>query len=351
MSLIKIDENAKLQEALQKIGSKDGLRILIVENAKGDFVGILSDPDIRRGILSGMKVEDTIKNIVQRKPIVAHIDDDLEKLLELSAMHNIYQIPIVNNDGKVVKIEKILEKLVSPIYPNRVVIMAGGLGTRLRPLTENIPKTMLKVGGKPILQIIIEKFYKQGFREITLCVNYKSHIIEDYFEDGTKFDVNISYVKELKRMGTAGALGLINDIGSTPFIVTNGDILTEVEYGKMLEFHIQKKSLATMGVREYSYQNPYGVIREKMGIIQSIEEKPYYNFLVNSGIYILDPLVINKIPKDTYFDMTNLFEQLMPSQRTYSYPIRDYWIDIGRISEYEQANIDYKNSLFEKGGR
>ncbi|WP_455949222.1 nucleotidyltransferase family protein [Helicobacter pullorum] len=351
MSLIKIDENAKLQEALQKIGSKDGLRILIVENAKGDFVGILSDPDIRRGILSGMKVEDTIKNIVQRKPIVAHIDDDLEKLLELSAMHNIYQIPIVNNDGKVVKIEKILEKLVSPIYPNRVVIMAGGLGTRLRPLTENIPKPMLKVGDKPILQIIIEKFYKQGFREITLCVNYKSHIIEDYFEDGTKFDVNISYVKELKRMGTAGALGLINDIGSTPFIVTNGDILTEVDYGKMLEFHIQKKSLATMGVREYSYQNPYGVIREKMGIIQSIEEKPYYNFLVNSGIYILDPLVINKMPKDTYFDMTNLFEQLMPSQRTYSYPIRDYWIDIGRISEYEQANIDYKNSLFEKGGR
>ncbi|XAK03148.1 nucleotidyltransferase family protein [Campylobacter coli] len=339
LSQITVSKNIKIKDALEILGSYNNFRILLIRENE-IFLGILTDPDIRRALLKGYSLDDSVENIINYKPIVAYEWDSKEKLLELSSKNNIYQIPILNRNNQVVKIEKILENFFPTKKKNIVVIMAGGLGTRLRPLTESIPKPMLEVGGKPILEIIIEKFKKQGFVNFCLCVNYKAEIIQDYFKDGKDFEVSISYVHESKRMGTAGALSLIKKIGNQPFLVTNGDILAEVDYNAMLKFHVENKSLATMGVRKYFYQIPYGVVvsNDKNQILK-IQEKPEQVFLVNSGIYILDPKALSYIPKNEFYDMPSLFEDIQENNK-YIYLIEDYWIDIGRHEEYKKANID-----------
>ena len=222
--------------------------------------------------------------------------------------------------------------------------MVGGLGTRLRPLTETTPKPMLHVGGKPILQTIVEKFVNYGFVDIIMCVGYKSTIIQDYFGDGSRFGANIEYVLENKRMGTAGALSLLNEtqLPKEPFFVMNGDLLTNVNFENMLEYHISHNAMATMAVREYDFQVPYGVVNIKNEKILSIEEKPIHKFFVSAGIYMLDPKCIDYIPKNEFYDMPTLFEKLIADNKeTLSFPIREYWLDIGRIEEYERANKEY----------
>ncbi|ECR2944831.1 TPA: nucleotidyltransferase family protein [Campylobacter jejuni] len=340
---ITVNKNSKIKEVLNILGNYNNFRILLVQD-NNNFIGIIADPDIRKALLKGYSLDDSIENIINYNPIIAYEQDSKNKLLKLSSKYNVYQIPILNNEGKVVRIEKILENIAPLENDNIVVIMAGGLGTRLRPLTENLPKSMLKVGNKPILHIIIERFKNQGFRNFILCVNYKADIIEDYFKDGKTFDVNIQYTYENKRMGTAGALSLIKDIGQQPFFVTNGDILTDVNYNTMLNHHIDKKSLATMGVRKHFYQIPYGVvITNDENKIINIEEKPEYSFLVNSGVYVLNPEIIDLIPKNEFFDMPRLFESIKEINKKSVYFIEDYWIDIGRHDEYKQANEDIKN--------
>ncbi|WP_257941831.1 glucosamine-1-P guanylyltransferase [Campylobacter lari] len=338
--MLKISHSATIKEALELLGSKDGLRILIVENYCGKFIGIITDPDIRKALLKKFTLEDKIESIVNHNPIVAYEHDSREKLLYLSNKYNIYQIPILDKQNNIIRIENILSDICKP-KNNRVVIMAGGLGTRLRPLTEYIPKPMLKVGDKPILEIIIEKFKKQGFFHFILCVNYKAQIIEEYFKDGSDFDVSIEYIHEQKRMGTAGALSLIKDIGGEPFFVINGDVIVNVDFNAMVKYHIEKKSLATMGVREHFIQNPYGVIEcNDENQIVSIKEKPKQYFLVNSGVYVLDPQILHNIPKNEFYDMPSLFEDIVDYTKKYCYLIEDYWIDIGRHDEYQKANSD-----------
>lgn len=305
--------------------------------------GVVSDGDIRRGLLKGLSLQSPVESIVQKSPITASINDSKQKLIQLSAQHNIYEIPLLDESGKIVRIESIASLLRTPTYDNPIVIMAGGLGKRLRPLTDSVPKPMLKVGSKPILQIILERFKAQGFSNVILCVNYKSHIIEDFFGDGSKFGLSIRYVKEEKALGTAGALSLVDDIGQKPFFVMNGDILSDLSFEAMLEFHTNRGSHATMGVREYSYQVPYGVVECEGSKIINITEKPTQSFLVSAGIYVLEPQILPLIPKDCFFDMPSLFN-LIFSQKQYnshSYLITDYWIDIGRHEEYERANSEY----------
>jgi NDP-sugar pyrophosphorylase family protein len=220
--------------------------------------------------------------------------------------------------------------------------MVGGLGTRLRPLTENIPKPMLKVGDKPILQTIVEKFAEYGYTNIIMCVNYKSHIIQDFFGDGKEFGVNIEYIFEEQRMGTAGALSLLIEKPSEPFFVMNGDLLTNVNFEHLHNYHIATNSIATMCVREYDFQVPYGVVNIKDSKIVSIEEKPIHKFFVSAGIYMLSSEVLNYIPKNEFFDMPTLFEKLISlNKNTVSFPLREYWLDIGRMEEYKKANDEY----------
>ena len=219
--------------------------------------------------------------------------------------------------------------------------MAGGLGMRLRPLTSKIPKPMLHVGPKPILQTIIESFTAYGYINFTICVNYKSEIICDYFGDGDKFGVNISYIQESKPLGTAGALSLIDKI-EDEFFVMNADLLTNADFSKLHHYHKINKSIATMCVREYEMQVPYGVVNLDDNTIKSITEKPRQKFHVSAGIYMLNPQILNFIPKNEYLDMPDLFNSLATkNQNPKAYLINEEWLDIGRIEEYNLANELY----------
>ena len=338
---IKLSPSSTIKEALEIIDS-GAVKITLVVDENGKLLGTITDGDIRRAILKGKRLEDNISNIYYKNPVTVSIDESKENIINLCTSKKIYQIPVVDKEGKVVKIILLDEILKPKEYPNKVVLMVGGLGTRLRPLTENIPKPMLSVGGKPILQTIIEQFRNYGFKNFILCVNYKADIIKNYFQDGNKFGVNIEYVIENKRMGTAGALGLLKEKPKEPFFVMNGDILTNVNFENMLEYHTSHNSTATMAVREYDFQIPFGVVKMKDNEIKAIEEKPVYKFFVSAGIYILNPECIVYIPKDEFYDMPILFEDLIKdNKKTHSFPIREYWMDIGRLEEYEKATKEY----------
>ncbi|WP_033916743.1 nucleotidyltransferase family protein [Campylobacter sputorum] len=335
---LKVD--CTIKQAL-KVINKGASKIAIIVDEKKRLIGTLTDGDIRRALLNGADLDSQIEPIFYKNPTFARVGDSQEQILKLALSKHLYQIPIIDENGTLLGLKKI-EELVKPKNKiNQVILMVGGLGNRLRPLTESIPKPMLKVGSKPILQIIIERFVKQGYTNITLCTGYKSEVIEDFFQNGEKFGAKIDYVKEDKRLGTAGALGILKYIPKEPFFVMNGDILSEVNFDSMLEKHMKKNALATMGTREFEYQVPYGVIEEKDDYIIQISEKPLEKYCVSAGIYILDPKCLSFVDKNSYLDMPNLFLKLINENlKTSVYKIDGYWIDIGRHEEYERANID-----------
>ena len=337
---IKITSDATIKQAL-KVISDGAVQIAIVVDKKGRLLGTLTDGDIRSGLLRGLNLKSFIKEIYFKKPIIAKKSDSREKLLKVALSNKIHQIPIVDEGNKVIGIH-ILDELIKPkINSNEVVIMAGGKGMRLRPLTKNIPKPMLKVGNKPILQTIVEKFKESGYINFVICVNYKSKIITNYFGDGTKFGVKIRYIKEKKRMGTAGALSLFEKKPQEPFFVINGDLLTNLNFNKMLDFHILHNSKATMCIAECNFSSPYGEVRLNNEDIKSIEEKPIRKVFVNAGVYILDPRCINLIPKK-FYDMTTLFKKMISKKlKTISFPLGEYWLDIGRLNDFKKANDEY----------
>jgi len=338
-----LQETSTIKEALQIIDA-GAMKIALVIDENEKLLGTISDGDIRRAILNEISLDGSIKNVYFKTPATITLNTTKEEIINICTSKKIYQVPVLDMDGKVVGIE-ILDELLKPqVHKNRVVLMVGGLGTRLRPLTENTPKPMLPVGGKPILQTIVEKFASYGFVNIIMCIGYKSQIIQDFFEDGSKFGVSIEYILEEKRMGTAGALSLLTEEQKPkePFFVMNGDLLTNVNFESMLEFHLQNEAKATMCVREYDFQVPYGVVNIEDGQIKSIEEKPTHSFFVSAGIYMLDASVIKMIPNDEFYDMPTLFDEMIKQkEKTVSFPIREYWLDIGRMDEYEKANREY----------
>lgn len=333
--------SATIRQALGIIDT-GAMKIALVVDQNQKLLGTLTDGDVRRAILNERGLDDPIEEIYFRSPTTCGINDSKEKILQLAVANKLYQIPVIDNDGRVVAIAEV-DELLRPVHRNnKVVLMAGGLGTRLSPLTDTTPKPMLHVGNKPILETIIENFSKYGYTEIILSVNYKSHIIEEYFGDGTKFGVKISYVHEAKRMGTAGALSLMRKSLTEPFFVMNGDLLTNINFEHMHDYHVSHDAVATMAVREYDFQVPYGVVNVQDGRIVSIEEKPTHKFFVSAGIYMLSPQILTSIPEDEFFDMPTLFEKLISNRHnTVSFPIREYWLDIGRMSDYERANSEY----------
>jgi NDP-sugar pyrophosphorylase family protein len=236
----------------------------------------------------------------------------------------------------------LIDMINSGYSENYVVLMAGGQGTRLRPLTEHCPKPMLKVGNKPIIETIIENLKEYGFYKFLISVNYKAQVIMDYLNNGSKLKVDIDYLKEKDELGTAGALSLIPFRPKDTLLVMNADLLTKVNFQQLFDFHKQQDATATMCVREYQFQVPYGVIKIKNQSIASVDEKPLHKFFVNAGIYALEPRALDFVPENQYFDMPNLFEKLIEEKQvTSAFPIREYWIDIGRPGDYKQANGEY----------
>ena len=337
--LLKTDST--LKEALQTIDS-GAIQIALVIDKDEKLLGTVTDGDIRRGLLNNLSLDDTIESIIFKTPTVCSIEDTKEKILEIALYKKLNQIPIVDKDGILVDIKEVNELLKPTIKTNKVVLMVGGLGTRLRPLTEHTPKPMLKVGNRPILETIIINFKKYGFTNIILSVSYKSEIIEEYFKDGSDFGVNIEYVHEDKRMGTAGALSLMRDKLTESFFVMNGDLLTNINFENMMEYHLSNNSISTMGVREYDFQVPYGVVKTDGIDIVSVEEKPVHQFFVSGGIYVLSPAVLKYIPENEYYDMPTLFEKMIKKkEKSISFPIHEYWLDIGRVEEFDKANNEF----------
>ncbi|MCT7648033.1 nucleotidyltransferase family protein [Aliarcobacter butzleri] len=333
--------NISIKEVLKII--EDGVKqIALIVDRNKKLIGTVNDGDIRRAILKGYSLNDSIENIYFRNPTVANINNSKEEIINICRVKKIHQIPVVDDNGNLIGIE-ILDELIKPKdKTNKVILMVGGLGTRLRPLTETTPKPMLKVGNKPILQTIVEKFAEYGYTNIIMCVNYKSHIIQDYFKDGSDFGVNIEYIFEEQRMGTAGALSLLKEKPNEPFFVMNGDLLTNVNFEHLHNYHIATNSIGTMCVREYDFQVPYGVVNIKDSKIASIEEKPTHKFFVSAGIYMLSSEVLNYIPENQFYDMPTLFEKIISEgKNAISFPLREYWLDIGRMEEYKKANDEY----------
>lgn len=338
---ILLTPGATIRQALAIIDS-GSMKIALVADERERLLGTLTDGDVRRAILNGHGLDDTIEKIYYRTPTTCGINDSKEKILQLAVAHKLYQIPVVDAEGRIVGIAEVDELLQPAHRTNKVVIMAGGLGARLSPLTDTTPKPMLHVGNKPILETIIENFAKYGYSEIILSVSYKSHMIEGYFGNGKSFGVNIEYVHESKRMGTAGALSLVRDRLDEPFFVMNGDLLTNINFEHLHDYHVAHDAAATMAVREYDFQVPYGVVNVQDGCILSIEEKPVHKFFVSAGIYMLSPQILAQVPEGEFFDMPTLFQNLIAKGiNTVSFPIREYWLDIGRMSDYEKANHEY----------
>ncbi len=338
---IKLNKNSTIKEAL-KIIESGAMQIALVVEDNDKLIGTLTDGDIRRGLLKGLDLDSSVESIIFMTPTIATVSDTKEEILKIALAKKLHQIPIIDKNGKIVGIQEIEELIKPKEKTNKVVLMVGGLGTRLRPLTDNTPKPMLKVGNKPILQTIVEKFAEYGYINIVMCVNYKSHVIKDYFGDGSEFGVNIEYIFEDQRMGTAGALSLLKEKPTEAFFVMNGDLLTNVNFEHLHDYHMSNSAMGTMCVREYDFQVPYGVVNIEDSRIISIEEKPMQKFFVSAGIYMLSPEILKFIPQDEFYDMPTLFEKLISENKNaISFPLREYWLDIGRMEEYKKANEEY----------
>jgi len=330
-----------IREALEVIDRGVMQIALVVDHKK--FLGTLTDGDIRRGFLQGKGLEDSIAGLFNPNPVKGGVSSSPEDLIQLALAKGIKQVPVVDQEGVLVGLECVDDYLRVTEKPNLVVLMAGGLGTRLRPLTETVPKPMLTVGSKPILETIIESFALCGFRNFLLSVNYRAEQIIEHFQDGSRFGVSIRYLKEKKRLGTAGALSLMEQAPEHPFLVMNGDLLTGLNFEHLLNYHVHARADASMCVRDYEFQVPFGVVETEGARITTIVEKPSHHFYVNAGIYVLEPHVISLVPPDTYYDMPQLFQNLIDSgKKVCSFPVKDYWLDIGRPGEFEQAQAEFE---------
>ncbi|TFE29042.1 nucleotidyltransferase family protein [Cohnella luojiensis] len=335
-----ISQETTILEALQII-DRGSVQIALVVDGERRLIGTVTDGDVRRGILRGVGLDSPVSQVMNREPRTAKTDMDRDMILSVMQYLNLRQFPVLDESGRVVRLELIDELLQRNSRDNWVVLMAGGLGTRLGELTKDLPKPLLKVGTKPILEVILESFIANGFHRFYLSVNYKGEMLKDYFGDGSRWGVEIRYIHEDKRLGTAGALSLIPGIPGQPLIVMNGDLLTRVNFRQLVDFHSDSKAKATMCVREYEIQIPYGVVQVDNNKLRKIEEKPMQKFFINGGIYVLDPEVLHMIPQDTYFDMPSLFEAIIQKElHTSVFPIREYWIDIGRMDDFERANVE-----------
>lgn len=338
---ILINEDDSIYSALEMLNTS-GTQFIAVVDSQLRLLGTVTDGDIRRGLLGGIQIHDKVQRVMNRNPKTLRNDTARPKIMKLMKDKMLHHLPLINEQNVIVEIISFNDLTTVERKENHVVLMAGGLGARLLDLTTNCPKPMLKVGDKPILETIIEIFKEHGFYKFIIAVNYKSEMIENYFKDGSQFDVEISYLKENTRLGTAGALSLYSNNNNLPFIVMNGDLLTKINFSDIVSFHIKNNNIATMCLRQYEHQIPFGVVVTDQDRVLKIEEKPVRRYFVNSGIYIINPEAIQHIPGNTYYDMTTFFEKLIGlNLKVGAYPFFEYWIDIGRMDDFERAHSEF----------
>ncbi len=318
---------------------KQGIKIVLVVSSDGQLHGTISDGDIRRGLLKGLSLDSSIGAVMWRNPLVAPIGMGIDSVQQIMFANKIHQIPVVDENRCLVGLHLWDEIVSPPERPNLMVIMAGGKGTRLRPHTDNCPKPLLPVAGKPMLEHIIERAKLEGFQNFILSVHYLGHMIEDYFGEGSKLQVKIDYLRENAPLGTAGALSLLNTAIDKPFVVTNGDVLTDIRYGELIDFHVRHHAQATMAVRAHEWQHPFGVVQLQGVEIVGFEEKPLVRTHINAGVYVLEPTALRLLKQGEHCDMPSLFERIQAQgSRTVAYPMHEPWMDVGKPDDLHKAN-------------
>ena len=337
----RVSKDASIEEAMEQIQNGE-LRVAIITGEDDRLVGVVTDGDIRRGILNGHELESLVTEVMSENPVTVHEEEDRGAIKQTMQDHHIHQVPVVDGEDRVVGVETIDDVLSPDKRPNPVVIMAGGLGTRLRPITNDCPKPLVEVGGAPILQTNLERLSAQGFRDVYLSVNYKADMIEDHFGDGADWDLEITYLREREPRGTAGALSLLEDAPDVPLLVMNGDLLTTLNFGRLIDFHRKQSVMATMCVLGRDVEIPYGVIETNGDKIADIEEKPTDRYFVNAGIYVLESKTLEYVPEEAFYHMTDLFQRLVDEGGDVTaYPIQEYWRDVGKKEDLREAQEEF----------
>lgn len=336
-----LSADATLQQAIRNL-DETALQIVLVVSPNDVLLGTLTDGDIRRGLLRGLDLNSGVEAIMYREPLVVPPTLGRETVLQLMQANKFHQLPVVDEGRRVVGLHIWDELLVPSQRQNLMVIMAGGQGTRLRPHTEKCPKPLLPIGGKPMLEHIIERARAEGFQNFVLAVHYLGEMIEDYFGDGSRWQVKIDYLREESPLGTAGAIGLLTPRPNVPFIISNGDVLTDIRYDELLDFHRRHSAVATMAVRLHEWQHPFGVVRINGVDIVGFEEKPIARSHINAGIYVLDPTALDTLGVGEHCDMPTLFSRLQErAARTIVYPMHEPWLDVGRAVDLERAQTGH----------
>lgn len=337
--------HATIEQVIHNL-NQVALKIVLVVNEDGELVGTISDGDIRRGLLIGLDINSPVTSIIHHNALVVPPEMDRAMVLKLMMANKIQQIPVIDSHQHVVGLHLWDEITISPTRPNLMVIMAGGMGKRLLPHTENCPKPLLLIAGKPMLEHIIERAKVEGFHHFVLAIHYLGQMIEDHFGNGERLGVQIEYLREQSPLGTAGALGLLIPLPDIPFVVTNGDVITDIRYGELLDFHIRHEAAATMAVRVHEWQHPFGVVQTRGVEIIGFEEKPVARSHINAGVYALDPDALKLLSADVHCDMPTLFERLQANtKRTVAYPMHEPWLDVGRPDDLAALRLSStKNS-------
>jgi dTDP-glucose pyrophosphorylase/predicted transcriptional regulator len=340
---ILVSPEVSIQEVLQ-ILNKEAMQLVIVVDEDNKLLGTVTDGDVRRALINNIGLSAPVREIMFITPITATESTSKKSLLALMQNKGINSIPILLND-KVVGVETFRHAMKKTQHENPIFIMAGGFGTRLRPLTDNCPKPMLHIGDKPILETVILSFINYGFINFYISTHFMPEQIQDHFGDGSKWEINIHYVYEESPLGTGGALGLLPpDMPHLPIIMMNGDVLTKVNFERLLEFHNENEAHATMCVREYDYQIPYGVINGEGNKIISMVEKPTQHFFINAGIYVVSPELARSVSVNQKVDMPTLLELHIDRQKeVLMFPLHEYWLDIGRMDDFNKAQKDINN--------
>ncbi|HBY86101.1 MAG TPA: alcohol dehydrogenase [Colwellia sp.] len=336
---ILISASTTIQEVL-KVIDKEALKLAIVVDERDLLLGTVSDGDIRRALINDKSLNDNVIDIMNVNPTTVDFDTPRADILTLMDEKELYAIPLLNK-GRVVGLDTLHNVIHKTKYDNPVFLMAGGFGTRLKPMTDNCPKPLLKVGDKPILETVLLSFIKAGFKRFYISTHYLPEMIRNHFGNGDKWGVSIEYIHESEPLGTGGALGLLpKNLPNLPIIVMNGDVLTKVDFEALLVFHNENDANATMCVREYEYQVPFGVIESDGHVIKSMVEKPIQLFHVNAGIYVVGREIVDSVKANEIVDMPTLLERFL-GNKVLKYPFYEYWLDIGRIADFERAQQDF----------
>ncbi len=329
---------------------KTGVGLVLVVDQNRHLLGTLVDGDIRRALLRNVGLEEPVGKIMSKNPVVSSVQTSKQEAIDLMKKRQLRHIPLVNDRGEVVQVHWMEDLFWDAVQDETsVVIMCGGLGMRLRPITKTKPKGLLPVGETPLLESIIKDLARHGLKKVILTLNYKAEAIKNYFKDGRKWGVSIQYIQEDKKLGTAGSLRLLENPGDTPLLVMNGDLLTKIDYRKLLHFHRKEEFEFTVGIKSADFQLPYGVVGLHGKEILSIEEKPTQRFFVNAGIYVVNPELIDLIPSDAYFDMTQLIQKAIDHNvKVGGFPLHEYWLDIGSKEDYEKAKDETAKVFVER---